>query len=209
MKKAIALLSLILIAMIVFIIRMGILVDKYNETIEYWKVKYTHLSEEYDTLINHISDAEGPLNKNGIDTPKADKEVVVSVETTNKGVCSTSGVKTYMDYKKITSKSSNQYIYIKKYMSVNDEGFLVDEEGRIGIALGSYFGAIGSKYNFTLSTGVVLKAVKVEAKSDAHTVNGCYQKWDKSVIEFVVDTDVYVRGNGNYSGTIESIEEVK
>lgn len=137
-------------------------------------------------------------------------------------VCNNSSTKTYMDYRKITSKTSKQYKYIQANMKVNDKGFLVDEEGYIGIALGSYFGDIGSKYIITLSGGQALKVVKIEAKADIHTNNGCEQKWDKSVIEFVIDTDVaskhfgissngYIM-NGNFNkhfkGTIEKIEVV-
>lgn len=140
-------------------------------------------------------------------------------------VISNSSVKSYMSYKAITSKSSNQYRYIKKYMSVNEKGLLVDSEGYIGVALGSAFGSIGSKFVFTLDTGIVLKVVKVEAKSDKHTYKGFYHRVDTSVIEFVVDTQkagkyygiggngLVVDGNFNnineFKGKIESIEVIK
>lgn len=104
--------------------------------------------------------------------------------------CANGKAKTYMSYKMITAKNSNQYKYIKEYMSVNEKGFLVDKDNRIGVAMGSYFGAIGSKYDIELENGNVLRVVKVEAKDDKHTNNGCEQKWDKSVIEFVIDTKV-------------------
>ena len=104
-------------------------------------------------------------------------------------VCYYSSVKSYMDYKAITNKSSEQYKYIKAYMTVNEKGLLVDEDGYIGIALGSYFGDIGSKYQITFSTGLSINVVKIEAKADIHTNNGCEQMYDKSVIEFVVDVD--------------------
>lgn len=133
-------------------------------------------------------------------------------------LCSTSSVKTYMSYKAITSKSSAQYKYIKANMSVNDKGLLVDKDGYIGIALGSAFNSIGSKYIITLDTGIVLKVVKVESKSDKHTFNGCQQRWDTSVIEFVLDIDIArkhynLQGNMNinneFKGKIESIEVVR
>lgn len=140
-------------------------------------------------------------------------------------LCSTSNVKSYMNYKMITSKSSDQYRYIQANMKVNEKGMLEDEEGYIGVALGSYFGDIGTKYIVNLDTGIDLKVVKVEAKDDNHTNNGCYQKWDKSVIEFVIDTETaeeyygvetngyIVHGNFNnideYRGNIERMEVVK
>lgn len=178
-------------------------------------------------IINRLDDIEAveeEIDDIDVSVRKEDKKVVEPIKVVNNDglrVCSTSSVKTYMSYKKITSRSSAQYRYIQKNMTVNDEGFLVDKDGRIGVALGSYFGKIGSKFDFTLSTGIVLKVVKVEAKSDSHTVNGCYQKYDKSVIEFVIDSSKFSKGangyvkNGNFNndsrfkGKISKIEEVK
>lgn len=123
--------------------------------------------------------------------------------------------KTYMSYKAITNKNSEQYKYIEKYMTVNTKGFLIDEHGRIGVALGSHFGKIGSKYDIELSNGNVLRVVKIEHKSDKHTNNGCEQKWDKSVIEFVIDIRVAkqcygVAKNGYInSGNYNNVDEFK
>ena len=137
-------------------------------------------------------------------------------------VCSSGYVKTYMDYKKIKTKTSKQYKYISKYMNSNEKGFLVDKDNYIGVALGSYFGEIGTKYLFTFENGTSVPVVKVEAKSDRHTINGCYQYMDKSVLEFVIDVDkaskYYGVGsngyilNGSYGnvfkGKIKKIERV-
>lgn len=128
-------------------------------------------------------------------------------------VCSTSSVKTYMDYRAIKNKDSKQYKYIRDNMTVNETtGLLEDEDGFIGIALGSAFGDIGDKYIFTLDNGKEFKFVKIEAKSDAHTVNGCYHAEDNSVIEFVVNSTItkeyfnttseYIL-NGNFNNTEE------
>ena len=116
--------------------------------------------------------------------------------------CSYSSVKTYMSIKMITSKSSRQYKFIEEHMTIDEEtGFAIDEDGFIGVALGSAFGDIGTRYYITLDTGIVIPVVKIEAKSDAHTVNGCYHTNDKSVIEFVIDRTIAeeyfgVGGNG-------------
>jgi hypothetical protein len=128
-------------------------------------------------------------------------------------ICSTSKTKSYMSYKAITAKASNQYIYIQEYMTVNEKGLLVDDDGFIGVALGSYFGGIGSKYKITLDTGNIIYIVKIEAKDDDHTNNGCDQKWDGSVIEFVIDTEIAgeyygVESNGFVAhGNFNNIEE--
>lgn len=100
-------------------------------------------------------------------------------------VCSSSSVKSYMDYKTL-SKNSNQYKLIEDKMKIID-GLLYDEYGFIGVALGSYFGELGSRYVFTLDTGIELKVIKLDEKDDKHTYNGCEHKKDKSVLEFVVD----------------------
>lgn len=140
-------------------------------------------------------------------------------------VCAVGTSKSYMSYKAITDKSSVQYKYIQNNMKVDDTtGILYDDDGFIGVALGSYFGPIGSRFYITLDSGIILPVVKVEAKADKHTNNGCEQKWDGSVIEFVVDEKIALdyfgtRSNGyvldgnfnNYElfkGDIVSIEKV-
>ncbi len=130
-------------------------------------------------------------------------------------VCSVSATKTYMDYRAITSKTSKQYRYIQANMTIDEAtGFLVDSEGFIGVALGSYYGEIGTRYYITLASGVVLPVVKVDEKADGDTVGGCYNSSDGSVIEFVIDTDYAaaselfgISGNGLInSGNYNNIE---
>lgn len=140
--------------------------------------------------------------------------------------CSSSSVKSYMSYRMITDPTSPQYNYIREYMAVDENtGLLYDSEGFIGVALGSYYGEIGDRYYFTLSSGIVLPIVKIEQKADKHTTGQCYQSQDKSVIEFVVDVDkageyfgrwgdknYIMSGNWNYSsyfkGEITKAEKV-
>lgn len=145
---------------------------------------------------------------------------VIQPKTKKVEVCSSSSSKTYMSWR-ATSASSYQGRFMREHMTIRD-GLLYDKHGFIGVALGSYFGEIGSRYIFTLDTGVVLNVIKVEAKSDRHTYNGCQQRWDESVIEFVIDleTNVYEVGdnglvlNGNFNnhpdfkGKIIKIEKI-
>lgn len=100
--------------------------------------------------------------------------------------CSTSSVKTYMDYTAITMVGSKQYQYIQNNMYISN-GLLYDDD-HIGVALGSWWGDIGSKWTIELDTGIILKVVKVDEKADAHTYNGCGHVSDSSVIEFVIDS---------------------
>lgn len=101
-------------------------------------------------------------------------------------VCSASPEKSYMERQAINT-NSRQYELIASEMTVRDDGLLISEDGYIGVALGSYFGELGSKYIFTLENGTELNLIKVEAKADVDTYNGCEHKTDSSVIEFVID----------------------
>lgn len=112
--------------------------------------------------------------------------------------CSSSSVKTYMDYRAITNTSSNQYRYIRDYMNVSEDGFLYDENGYIGVALGSHFGSIGSKWEIVLDTGITFKVVKIDEKADRHVNNGCQHKEDGSVIEFVIDSSKFKKSSNGY-----------
>lgn len=144
----------------------------------------------------------------------------------NVPILSDSAVKTYMDYKMITDTSSpqHQFIYNSGEVYIADDGFIRTLDNQyIGVALGSYFGDIGTRYVFTLDTGVELKIIKIEEKADIHTCDNNYmQKYDGSIIEFVVDSNKmnYARGensllyNGNFNnnewlkGNIIKIEKV-
>lgn len=124
-------------------------------------------------------------------------EEVKEVKRTNYA-CSSSSVKTYMNYKAITNKSSTQWKYITNHMTVGDDGYLRDKDGNIGVALGSHFGPIGSKYEVVLDTGITFNVVKIEAKADQHVNNGCQHKTDGSVIEFVIDSSKMKKSSNGY-----------
>lgn len=148
----------------------------------------------------------------GYQTTKTEQTFAYEPEKAVKiDVCNHSSTKTYMDYRAITNKKSKQYQFIHANMTVDERGYLVDNEGYIGVALGSYFGEIGTKYIFTLDTGKQIKVVKVEAKADNHTINGCYQKWDGSVIEFVIDSNAFEKSSNGYvyNGNFNNIPEFK
>lgn len=139
-------------------------------------------------------------------------------------VCSSSDVKTYMDYRLTADPSSAQFWFIRNNLSVDKTGFLYDKDGFIAAALGSFYGSIGDRYYFTLDTGIVLPIVKAEEKANRDVYGGCYHRQDGSVIEFVIDTDkaqnyfgTYANGyvlQGNYnnfgltSGSIIKVEKV-
>ena len=106
-------------------------------------------------------------------------------------VCSSNTAKTYMDYRMTTVVDSRQYQFIHNFLTVDKRtGFLIDEDGFIAVALGSYYGEIGDRYYFTLDSGIVLPIVKAEEKADVDTDwTGCYHTIDGSVVEFVIDDE--------------------
>lgn len=114
--------------------------------------------------------------------------------------CALGETKSYMDYRATTDPSSKQFWFIRNNMEVDSKtGFLIDSDGFIGVALGSFYGTIGDRYYFTLESGVVLPVVKVEEKADKDTdSNGCYHLSDGSVMEFVIDSDVANNYFGRY-----------
>lgn len=116
------------------------------------------------------------------------------------GTCALGKTKTYMDYRAVTDPTSTQYWFIKDEMEVDPlTGFLLDKDGFIGVALGSYYGVIGDRYYITLDTGVVLPVVKIDEKADVDTdETGCYHTGDGSVIEFVIDRDIANEFYGHY-----------
>ena len=141
-------------------------------------------------------------------------------------VCASGVAKTYMDYRATTARNSRQYKFIYNNLTVDETtGFLYDEDGFIGVALGSFYGEIGDRFYFTLESGVVLPLVKCEEKADGDTDgSGCYHLSDNSVMEFVIDKNYalnyfgrlsnnYVL-NGNYNnyelfnGPIVKVEKV-
>lgn len=121
--------------------------------------------------------------------------------------CSTNSQKTYMDYRTITDKTSDQYNFIKENMEVR-KGYLMDSQGYIGVALGSWFGEIGQRLVFTLEDGKEIYVVKVDEKDDRHTVNGCQHSVDGSVIEFVIDKEHFALGDNGYinNGNFNNVE---
>lgn len=116
-------------------------------------------------------------------------------------VCSMSDVKTYMDYRMTTLRSSRQYQFLNYECTVDRKtGFMYDEDGFIAVALGSHYGEIGDRFYFTLDSGIVLPLVKGEEKADVDTDStGCYHMIDGSVIEFVINDDYAYEffGGGN------------
>ena len=164
-----------------------------------------------------------------IEKAKKEKEEIESNKLTRIEVylLYNSSVKSYMDMNMITSKSSPQYKYIQTHdIKVDENGMYYEmykNKKFYCVALGSYFGDIGSKFEVELSNGNIIYIVKVDEKSNNDTIDGFIHKNDSSIIEFIINTEialtVYPHENGyvnngnfnncrNFEGTISLIYEV-
>ena len=102
-----------------------------------------------------------------------------------------SSVKTYMDKNKITDTNSTQYEIIRS-MECDSRGHYYEVyKGKkyYCVALGSYFGDIGERYKFMLDSGNEINVIKCDEKSDRHTYDGYIHRYDKSVIEFIINEE--------------------
>lgn len=116
--------------------------------------------------------------------------------------------KSWMDYRKITSKSSRQW-KLQQEAYTDDQGFR-----RIGdyymVAMARQYGPVGEKYLITFSSGASILAIIGDIKGGT----SCQHK-DSSMVEFILEADLIapvIRRSGNvnkvYEGTVISIHVV-
>lgn len=101
-----------------------------------------------------------------------------------------SHLKYYEDYRMITDRTSKQW----KFQQRNDvqedyRGFLMQDGEWYAVALGSYFGKVGTKYIFTMSTGKTIKTVKGDYKANRDTCKDNYLSYNGHILEFMINTD--------------------
>ena len=121
---------------------------------------------------------------------KETSRAIVSRGGTRKSVPNgNTSMKTYMDYRTITDKSSKQYkLQQDNNVYTDDEGFRKIEDKFI-VAVGTYYGTVGTELLIELSSGTVFEAIIGDLKADKHTDKTNRQhKIDGSVVEFIVDT---------------------
>lgn len=96
--------------------------------------------------------------------------------------------KSYMSYKAITNKESEQY-KLQQVAETNEYGIRVIED-RYCIALGTFFSTkIGTEIDVIMANGAIIKCVLGDIKADIHTDNNNIKTSDGSVVEFIVDID--------------------
>lgn len=117
-------------------------------------------------------------------------------------------MKSYMDYRKITDKSSLQYkLQQRDDIYTDSEGFRKIENNFV-VAVGTYFTQeIGDKLIIELASGTFVQAVVGDIKDNKHTGDMNIQhSIDNSVVEFIVnvnelETIVRKMGDCSYSST--------
>lgn len=115
---------------------------------------------------------------------------LVEESCTDLEVPSKNAFKSYMDYRKVTNKKSNQYK--QRLEAYTNELGLRMYEGRYCIAVGTYYAKeIGTKLDVFMENGSILQCVVGEFKDDGDTdVNNQQHKDDDSVIEFIIDEKI-------------------
>ena len=122
----------------------------------------------------------------------------------------------------VTDVTSKQYQLINNDKIIKyKDGFLKDQYGYVGIAIGSYYANnVGERFIMTFEDGHTEKFIVLDMKADKDTLNGANHLSDKSMIEFVVNVDLIAinyplvirDGNfnslSNYNGNIIKVEKV-
>ena len=100
---------------------------------------------------------------------------------------SNSANKPWMDYRAVTDTASTQWAIISQ--AVHRDDGLLEVDGCILVALGSYWGPVGTTYRATIG-GREVYLMKGDAKQDCHTYGGYgYEGQNGHLIEVIVDTD--------------------
>lgn len=134
-----------------------------------------------------------------------------SLPTTNVGGCTksvpkTSGIKSYMPYKAITSTGSPQY-KLQQQAYTGTHG-IRQVDGRYCVALGSFYTSkIGQKFDLVLENGTVIPCILADQKADKDTDgNNQITSHNGCMSEFVVDSQALDR-NAKRMGDISYCEQ--
>ena len=122
--------------------------------------------------------------------------------------------KSFMDYRMITDKTSNQYELQKQAITSKDGFRMLD--GRFMVAMGTYYAEeVGKMFVITLDSGRTFEVVVGDIKQDRHTdEKHQYGLVCNDIIEFIVDTDqiskfsMKMGSMMEFEGAIIKIEEM-
>ena len=143
-------------------------------------------------------------------TPKATSKpkltsTIIPVSYTEMDVpYDTANFKAYMPY---TALSSNSKQGILQKKAVTGKYGIRYVDGRMCVAVGTYYGLTGTKLDITLSNGTIMYCIVGDSKSDHHTDSShrvC--QGNGSIVEFIVDSstmDSKAKCAGSYSALSE------
>lgn len=102
----------------------------------------------------------------------------------------------------ITRPGSKQLAYV--ILGTPDEQGLYEFQDKFMVAMGSYYGDLGTCYRVTLSNNRIIEVIMTERKADEHTDRlNRYTLQDGSVLEFIVDESKLPKGiNGNVANVL-------
>ena len=126
---------------------------------------------------------------------------------------SNNSFKSYMGYKTITSKNSNQYKLQQKAHTDPNTGIRMVSD-RYCIAVGTYYTTeIGTYIDLVMENGSIVECILADVKANAHTDSTNRQNPNGSIVEFIVDTknmDKMSKKMGNISYADERLKgEIK
>lgn len=146
------------------------------------------------------------------------------IPTIKLGLCSSDHTwfKSFEPYQLVTDKSSPNYQLIHSdLIEIGSDGLLHTTDGKdyIGVAMGTVYGKAGDRFIIKFDNGNETRVIMLDEKGKG-TVNNCYHASDGSMVEILVDKDLfkeaypiaYHKGDLNYSdkfnGRIVGIEKV-
>lgn len=145
------------------------------------------LPNEFQTIVDNVVDTMLEENKDKW-TIEEPKEEVKFVRYPN---APKNTRKSYMSYKAITSRTSQQY-QLQQIAYTGTHG-IRQVNGRYCVALGSaYARTIGTHVDIILENGEVIPCILSDQKQDIHTDSTNRVCFDGSLVEFVVDTDYII-----------------
>lgn len=128
----------------------------------------------------------------------------------NMNVCSSETFKSWMNFKAITNTTSKQWELQQEAVTDKNYGFRMID-GYILVAMGNEYGPVGTKYIIQFEDKKVINVIIGDIKHE-----GCNSMPDRSMIEFIVDTEVLpasIKKSGNFNdlfkGSIISIASIE
>ncbi len=114
--------------------------------------------------------------------------------------------KTYMDYRTITDRRSNQYKLQMRASTLEENGLRILRD-RYMVAVGSYFGcSVGQYIDVVLADGEVLECIVGDVKQDIHTDSQNLHGLNGDTVEFIVNEDV-LKDKTDVVGNISDVSE--